>query len=175
MTDQELIAAYAEGDVEAFRAFYERHKSPFYSYLANRAPLDVDDIFQEAFMKFVDAAAKKPIEHPKAYLYMIGLNLMRNLGRRPKDLSLDEAGEVEDESAALPALDAEVDAAAAKDALRALADAKPRFYDVVHLHLFEDMTFDEIGAVLERNRNTVTAQYRYGLQYLRRYIGESHG
>ena len=125
-------------------------------------------------MKFVDAATDRDIAHPRAYLYRIGLNLVRGLGRRRPTVTLDEAGELEDENAPAPDPDRALREEQAQAALARLAAAKPDFYDVLHLHLFEEMTFDAISDVLERNRNTVSAQYRYALQYLRRHGEVSH-
>lgn len=176
MSDRELIARYVDGDVEAFRAFYERHKDAFHTYLRRRAPRDADDLFQDAFMKFIDAVLDRdphrPIANPRAYLYRIGLNLVRNLGRRNASASLDDVADLADlegESAAAPDLDRLLRAEQVQAALDALAAARPDFYDVLHLHLFEDMTFDAVSELLGVNRNTVSARYRYALQYIRQH------
>ncbi len=181
MTDRELIARYVDGDAKAFRAFYERHKDAFHTYLRRRAPREADDLFQDAFMKFVDAVLDRdpqhPIANPRAYLYQIGLNLVRNLGRRRPAANLDafaDLADLEDESAAAPDLDSLLRAEQVQAALDALAAARPDFYDVLHLHLFEDMTFDAISDLLDANRNTVSARYRYALQYIHKHGELSH-
>jgi len=38
---------------------------------------------------------------------------------------------------------------------------------VVHLKLWEDLTFEQIGVVLEISPNTAASRYRYGLDKLR--------
>ena len=174
MTDKELAARYRDGDVEAFTTLYNRHKDVFYTYLRNRAPAEADDLFQEAFMKFADAMSKREIAHPRAYLYTIGFNLVRNLGRRQPMVPLEESGELSDANAAVPDLDVEVEQAALREAMARLAADKPAFYDVLHLRIFEGLSFDDVSEWLKRNRNTVTAQYRYALRHLRRYIEENH-
>jgi len=174
MTDSELAARYREGDVDAFTTLYERHKDVFYTYLRNRAPEEADDIFQEAYMKFAEAISKREIAHPRAYLYTIGLNLIRNLDRRKPTVALDELEELADDTATDPDLDIEVEQEALREAMALLAVNRPAFYDVLHLRVFEELSFDNVAVTLKRNRNTVTAQYRYALRHLRRYIEEIH-
>jgi RNA polymerase sigma-70 factor (ECF subfamily) len=174
MTDYELASRYHQGDAEAFTVLYERHKDGLYTYLRNRAPADADDFFQESFMKFADAISKREIEHPRSYLYMIGLNLVRNRGRRKPEVSLEEVDELPDDGAPMPDLDDEIEQEALRDAMERLAESKPAFYDVVHFRIFEEMNFDEVAELLKRNRNTVTAQYRYALGHLKRYIEENN-
>ena len=70
-TNQDLIAAYRSGDVDAFQVFYGRYKDALYTFLYNRCSEDAADIFQETFIKFIDAAAQKEIINPKAYLFQI--------------------------------------------------------------------------------------------------------
>lgn len=144
----------------------------FYTYLRNRAPREADDLFQEAFAKFADALAARDIAHPRAYLYTIGLNLVRNLGRRPQTVPMDEVPEPVHDDGEEPNWDFDVEQSALRRALARLADEKPSFYDVLHLRVFEELGFDDVSACLDRNRNTVTAQYRYALRHLRRYIEE---
>jgi RNA polymerase sigma-70 factor (ECF subfamily) len=174
MTDNELAAKYRKGDAEAFTTLYHRHKDVFYTYLRNRAPAEADDIFQEAYMKFAEAISKRDIAYPRAYLYTIGLNLVRNLGRRKPTVALEESEELPDENAANPDLDFELEQEELREAMALLAVNRPAFYDVLHLRVFEELSFDAVAATLERNRNTVTAQYRYALRHLRRYIEEIH-
>jgi RNA polymerase sigma factor (sigma-70 family) len=174
MTDEELAERYRNGDVAAFTDLYGRHKHAFYTYLRNRAPGDADDVFQEAFMKFADAILKREIANPKGYLYMIGLNLVRNLGRRPPMAPLEDDSELPDDHEPVQVLVDEADQTVVRDAMSKLAADRPAFYDVLHLHVFEELSFDDISGLLERNRNTVSAQYRYALQYLRRHMEENH-
>jgi DNA-directed RNA polymerase specialized sigma24 family protein len=52
-------------------------------------------------------------------------------------------------------------------ALRALpADQR----EVVHLHVFEGMTFLEVAAVTVDSINTVASRYRYALAHMRRVL-----
>jgi RNA polymerase sigma-70 factor (ECF subfamily) len=56
-----------------------------------------------------------------------------------------------------------------------LATLPPDQREVVHLHVYEGMTFKEVGDALDESMNTVASRYRYGLAKLRCVLGgESH-
>jgi RNA polymerase sigma-70 factor, ECF subfamily len=57
--------------------------------------------------------------------------------------------------------------AALEQALRALP---PEQREVVHLHVYEGMTFQEVASATGESINTITARYRYALDKLRRMI-----
>jgi RNA polymerase sigma factor (sigma-70 family) len=165
--DSELIAAFRVGDMDAFQVFYGRHKDSLYTFLYNRCKDDANDIFQETFMKFIDAASKKELTNPKAYLFQIAMNLVRNLSRKAKVISLSDdfdipdIGDEEDEI---------VSEGSFKDSLSHLAKDKPLLYDVLHLHIFSKMTFEEIGKLKEISRDTIASRYRYALKFIRKFL-----
>ena len=97
MTDRELILEYSNGNLDAFHEFYNRHKDSLYTFLRNRSRENADDLFQETFIKFIDAASKREIENPGAYLFRIALNLLRNTSRHEKTILLKPDYEVPDE------------------------------------------------------------------------------
>jgi RNA polymerase sigma-70 factor (ECF subfamily) len=62
----------------------------------------------------------------------------------------------------------ETERAVLEQALRVLP---PEQREVVHLHVYEGMTFQEIGRVTGDSVNTVSARYRYALARLRKTLG----
>lgn len=53
--DQELLAAYCEGDAAAFEALYARHRIAVYSFLRlHAAGSDADALFDATWRRFVD-------------------------------------------------------------------------------------------------------------------------
>ena len=52
----------------------------------------------------------------------------------------------------------------------ALAKLPPEQAEVVVLKIYQDMTFGEIGAVLEVSPDTAASRYRYALEKLRRIL-----
>ena len=169
-TDQDLIAAYRSGDVDAFQIFYERHKDSLYTFLYNRCREDASDLFQDTFIKFIDVAAQKELANPKAYLFQIAMNLVRNTSRKAKVISLSDEFDI-------PNIENEdiepVSEKEFKESLSNLAKEKPFLYDVLHLHIFGKMTFEEIGEIKEISKDTIASRYRYALKYLRKFLQDN--
>ena len=94
---------------------------------------------------------------------------IRNTGRKRKTISLSEHYDLPDEGAE-PINEYPVSETELKDSLLKLAQQKASFYEVLHLHVFESMTFDKIAEVLNKNRNTVSSQYRYAVHYLKKLL-----
>jgi RNA polymerase sigma-70 factor (ECF subfamily) len=64
---------------------------------------------------------------------------------------------------------------AERKAMRCLADLPVEQREVIVLKLWHDLTFEEIGGLLELSPNTAAGRYRYGLEKLRsRLKGESY-
>ena len=167
-TDRDLIAAYRSGDMDAFQVFYGKHKDALYTFLHNRCREDASDLFQETFMKFINAAARKEITNPKAYLFQIAMNLVRNTSRKAKVISLGAEFDIPD--IAEEEKDEQVSEETFKESLSYLAQEKPLLYDVLHLHIFGKMTFEEIGEIKEISKDTIASRYRSALNYLRKFL-----
>jgi len=169
-TDVELMAAYRSGDMDAFQIFYGRHKDSLYTFLHNRCREEASDLFQETFLKFIDVAAKKNLTNPKAYLFQIAMNLVRNTSRKAKIISLSDEFDIPDiENEEIESVSEEE----FKELLSSLAKDKPLFYDVLHLHIFGKMTFEEIGKLKEISKDTIASRYRYALKYLKDFLQNS--
>jgi len=169
MTDRELILEYSNGNLDAFHEFYNRHKDSLYTFLRNRGRESADDLFQETFIKFIDAASKREIENPGAYLFRIALNLLRNTSRHEKTILLKPDYDIPDEDIGAEE-DSPVSEEELKKSLVKLAKEKPDFYDVLHLHIFEKMTFDQISSIKEKSRDTIASRYRYAIHHLRKML-----
>jgi RNA polymerase sigma factor (sigma-70 family) len=63
-----------------------------------------------------------------------------------------------------------VDSASAEERIaleRAIRELPPEQREVIYLHVFEGLTFQEVATRLEASINTVSARYRYALDRLR--------
>ena len=63
-----------------------------------------------------------------------------------------------------------VDSASAEDRIaleRAIRELPPEQREVIYLHVFEGLTFQEVATSLDASINTVAARYRYALERLR--------
>ena len=166
-TDAELISAYRSGNLDAFQVFYGKYKDALYTFLHNRCREDASDLFQETYLKFINAAAQKELVNPKAYLFQIAMNMVRNSSRKAKVISLSDEFDI-------PDIETEEDELVSdetiKESLLYLAKEKPLLYDVLHLHIFGKMTFEEIGKIKEKSKDTIASRYRYALKFLRNIL-----
>jgi RNA polymerase sigma factor, sigma-70 family len=149
---------------------YDDHAQALFAFLLNltRDEPDTRDVLQEIFIKL----ARRPdllrgVRDERAFLIRLAHNaaidLMRRRGTRDKTR---EQFTSEAPSPFAPATDP--DEQAFRDAFAAaLAELPAEQRAVVHLKLWEDLTFEQIAAALDIPPNTAASRYRYGLDKLR--------
>src|SRR5882724_8742447 len=149
---------------------YDEHAQPLYAFLLNftRDEADTRDLLQEIFIKL----ARKPkllddIREERAFLIRLAHNaaidLMRRRGTRDKT---KENFAAEKLSPFAPTNDPDEKVFRAELA-NALGELPEEQRSVVHLKLWEGLTFEEIAAALDVPPNTAASRYRYGLDKLR--------
>jgi RNA polymerase sigma-70 factor, ECF subfamily len=149
---------------------YDEHAQSLYAFLLNftRDEADTRDLLQEIFVKL----AREPkllsgVRDERAFLLRLAHNAavdwMRRRGARERT---KENFAAETSSCFAPAGDP--DEKFFRDELSAaLAELPEDQRAVVHLKLWEGLTFEEIAAALEISPNTAASRYRYGLDKLR--------
>jgi RNA polymerase sigma-70 factor, ECF subfamily len=149
---------------------YDDHAQALFSLLLNftRNEADTRDLLQEVFVKL----AERPellagVRHERAFLLRLAHNLAIDLIRRrgTREKNSEEFGR---ESPLLFAASLDADEEAFRAALaEALGDLPLDQRAVVHLKLWEGLTFDQIAGSLDIPLNTAASRYRYGLDKLR--------
>jgi RNA polymerase sigma-70 factor (ECF subfamily) len=153
-----------------FAGLYDTHAQALYAFLLNltRNEDDTRDVLQEAFVKL----ARQPglldgVRDERAFLIRLAHNaaidLMRRRGTRQKH---HEQFGAETVTPFAPADDPDEQSFRAALA-EALGELPPDQRAVVHLKLWEELTFEQIAAALEIPPNTAASRYRYGLDKLR--------
>ena len=149
---------------------YDQHAQALFAFLLNftRNETDTRDLLQELFIKL----AKQPglladVREQRPFLIRLAHNLaidqIRRRGTRGRNYEQLAA-----ESLGLFARSPEPDELSFRNALeRALAELPPDQRAVVHLKLWEGLTFEAIADTLEISPNTAASRYRYGLDKLR--------
>jgi RNA polymerase sigma-70 factor (ECF subfamily) len=157
----------AQAEIERL---YDEHAQAVFAYLLNftRHEADTRDLLQELFVKL----AKRPellegVRDERAFLlrvaHNLALDLIRRRGTREKHYE-QLAGEPEPIFAPAPA----PDEGAFREALAAaLGEIPAEQRAVVHLKLWEGLTFEQIAELLGIPLNTAASRYRYGLDKLR--------
>ncbi len=149
---------------------YDDHAQALFAFLLNltRDEADTRDLLQDIFVKL----ARQPdlldsARDERAFLLRLAHNaaidLMRRRGTRDKH---HEQFGVEQISAFTQTNDPDETAFRA-ELSAALGELPADQRAVVHLKLWEGLTFEQIAAALEIPLNTAASRYRYGLDKLR--------
>jgi RNA polymerase sigma-70 factor (ECF subfamily) len=152
---------------------YREHAQALFGFLLNltRNEPDTRDVLQELFLKL----ARQPellqtVREPRVYLLRLAHNLAVDLIRRQATRE-KHADSLAAEPVALFAPTPDPDESAFRAALdRALGDLPAEQRAVVHLKLWEAMTFETIAETLDIPQNTAASRYRYGLDKLRELL-----
>src|ERR1039457_4422771 len=152
------------------RRLYDEHAQPLYAFLLNltRDEADTRDLLQDIFVKLAgDEDLLTGVRDERAFLIRLAHNAAIDLIRRrgTRDKTRDRfAAEIISPFA--PTTDP--DEQTFRDELaEALAELPEEQRVVVHLKLWEGLTFEEIAGALEIPPNTAASRYRYGLDKLR--------
>jgi len=149
---------------------YDAHAQALYAFLLNllRHEADTRDLLQEVFRKLArQPDCLKDARDARGFLLRLAHNLAidamrRQAARERKYQQLAAA------AAGLFALSADPDEQSFRQALaEALAELPPEQRAVVHLKLWEGLTFEAIAEILGLSANTAASRFRYGLNKLR--------
>ncbi len=149
---------------------YDEHAQPLFAFLLNftRDEADARDLLQEIFVKL----ARTPelldgIREERAFLIRLAhhaaIDLMRRRGTRDRTRENFAAEMI---SPFAPAGDPD-EKVFHEDLAAALGELPEEQRAVVHLKLWEGLTFEQIAGALEIPLNTAASRYRYGLDKLR--------
>lgn len=155
---------------QSLERLYDEHADALFAFALNltRAEADARDALQEVFTKLSRRADPLDgVRDERGFLLRLTHNAAVDLIRRQ-----DVRRRAEDTLASHPrewfARTADPDEAAFRTELgAALADLPPDQRAVVHLKLWEGLTFERIASTLEIPLNTAASRYRYGLDKLR--------
>jgi len=149
---------------------YDDHAPALFPFLLNltRREADTRDLLQELFCKL----ARRPellagVRDERGFLlrlaHNLAIDLMRRRGARERNCEQLAA-----ESTDLFATASDPDETAFRRALAAaLGELPAEQRAVMHLKLWEGLTFEQIATALELSPNTAASRYRYGLDKLR--------
>lgn len=186
--DEDLMRKFCAGEAHAFKLLYARHEKPLYRYLrrllGSVEALQVEDVFQDTWMKLVDARDSWQARDNasfKTWLYTLAhhraIDILRKSGR---EVSVDEAWTEEDAEspwALWPAATAHQPEQqafwrkAGQQLLHCL-DALPVLQRAAFiLHHDDGLSLEEITLVINTEFETVKSRLRYALSKLRTCMG----
>ena len=131
-------------------------------YLKNES--ETEDIFQEVFLKYaLSSCTFESEKHEKSWIIRVAVNGCKDFLKsffRSKSVPLDSAKE-------LPVNDSPK----ISDTLRAVLSLPKKYKDVIYLHYYEGYTADEIGKIIDKNKNTVYTLLSRGRKILEKELG----
>lgn len=149
---------------------YDEHAQALFAFLMNltRNEDDARETMQEVFVKLArQPDALGAARDARAFLIRLAHNtaidLMRRRGTRDK---YHEQFGLEATSPFAATSDPD-EAAFRTELCAALGELPPDQRAIVHLKLWEGLTFDQISDALDISPNTAASRYRYGLDKLR--------
>lgn len=172
-SDEDLMLAYADGDLQAFGILYGRHRIRLYRYLLQqvRDGALADDLFQDIWQRVVAARATwRPDALFTTWLFRIAHNRLtdhwRALAHRPP-----APHDAEQRTSRVP--DPDTPERRLSDfeehrRLRSALDGLPfEQREAVLLRLEQELSLEEIGEVTGVGRETVKSRLRYAMDKLR--------
>ena len=178
-TDEELMLAYAQGDVRAFDALYSRQRGMLYRFIL-RSVSDrpgADEIFQETWSRLIASRTRYRVEAKfSTWLLQIAHNLIVDSFRRARP----QAGAEETET-----IMRELDAPEADRPEQTLSDFEQRRRlqlaletlpsdqrEAFLLRVESGLGLEEIGQVTGAGHETVKSRLRYAFAKLREKLAE---
>lgn len=180
-SDEELMAAYQQGDVTAFDVLLGRHKNGVYNFLYRNMGQEenAEEGFQEIFSRVIKSAASyKPSAKFSTWLYTIARNYCIDHSRKEKwrqTTSLSEkVGDAED----LKLEDQIADETQNPEKDRnqknlgevveqLLSKMNPDQKEVFLMREQSNIAFDDIAKIVGATTSTVKSRMRYALAFLR--------
>jgi RNA polymerase sigma-70 factor (ECF subfamily) len=149
---------------------YDSHAQAVFAFLLNftRNEADTRDLLQELFVKL----AKKPellrgVRDERGFLLRLAHNLAIDLMRRRGTREKNHGQLAEESDSIFAAADNPDEQTFRRSLAEALGELPPDQRAVLHLKLWERLTFEQIAEALDIPPNTAASRYRYGLDKLR--------
>jgi RNA polymerase sigma-70 factor (ECF subfamily) len=188
-TDEELVVLAQNNNQEALKIIIERYTSLLYNFVARLANKnDASDIVQEVFIKTwrnIRHFDKRKASF-KTWIFTIARNTTTDFLRKKKSLLFSDmpvrAGGQKDSdeninsfAENIPTEDLLPDLALQKledkqFLNKTLEKLRLDYREVLILHYQEEMTFEEIGKILNKPLNTIKSQHRRAIMELRKIL-----
>ncbi len=182
-TDEQLVSEYNDtGDVRFLETLIERYSVPVYNFIYRYTGSDAhsNDLAQDTFIKMWRNIKKfDPGKRFKTWIFHIAKNTALDWLKKKHPKTFSEL-----ESATDPDLGYEFDIADTtplpdelatkkeleKEVEHALMKVGSEFRAVIVLHLFSELTFQEIADMTGEPLNTIKSRYRRGLLAIKEYL-----
>jgi RNA polymerase sigma-70 factor (ECF subfamily) len=184
-SDEEIILLYKNGDEEALKVLIARYTTPLYNFTARLTNKnDASDIVQEIFIKvWKNIQRFNPLKASfKTWIFTIARNTAMDFFRKKKSLLFSDlenknidneemnsfAENIPDENLLPDEILQKLEDIELLNKI--LAKLRPDYQEVLILHYQEEMTFEEIGKILNKPLNTVKSINRRAIIELKEMV-----
>ena len=177
LSDEALMARVAMGESWALEALVHRYRHRVYGVLLRGVgrTAEADDLFQETWLRVITRIHRYDEDRPfEPWLFAVARNLALDHLRRTSPESLDEPSETGGSRGARlgseepGTLDRLLDRERQEVLVRTLALLPALYREALTLRFEEEMTFEEMAAVLSAPVSTVKSRVQRALALLRR-------
>ena len=176
MTQEEMIEAMGDGDMEAFHLFYQDTARPVYSFILSltRNPEEAEDVMQDTYLTvWTKAGSYGPQGKPLAWVFTIARNLCYMRFREQKmkaDVALEDLAENEEGEYCAP-LEQAADRKVLLDALGRISREERQ---IVLLHAAAGMKHREVAEALQMPLATVLSKYNRSMKKLQELLTQKN-
>ncbi|MCR8560870.1 sigma-70 family RNA polymerase sigma factor [Mucilaginibacter sp. BJC16-A38] len=163
----DLITRCLKGDIKSYELLYNRYSQAMYHTCLRIVmnAVDAEDILQEAFMEaFVNLGKLKDTAAFGGWIKRIMINKSVNFVQRHRKSWIDaddtELMNIPED----PAFDESEFQGKVDAVINAMGTLPEKYRMVINLHIFEQLSFEEIASVLNMPSSTVRVQYLRGKQ-----------
>lgn len=162
------------GDGEAFGFFYDQYVGQIYRFIimkvsdAQVAQDLTQDVFLKIWQHFVD---QKQMLNFRAFIFRVARNVVIDYYRQNKqsNISLEQAEETPDANVVL---DKQLSIKLEADhLLKVIETLKPEYQEILTLRFVEEMSFDEIAEILQKDKNNIRVTLHRALSQLKQKTG----
>lgn len=185
LTDEQLVAAYADGNNEAFDTLLTRHQQRVFNYILRivRSRELADDIFQETFVKAIMTIKQgRYVDNGRfsAWITRIAHNLIIDFYRQEKS---GNTVSTDDEETNLPNRrdlaednieDLMIDEQISVDVRRIMESLPEPQREVLEMRFYKGMSFKEIAEATDVSINTALGRMRYAVLNMRKIAQENN-
>lgn len=171
-SDELLVQATGQGDLEAFNKIVERHQTwvwrVAYRFIGNEE--DASDIVQEAFLRLLDASGRyRPTAKFRTYFYQIISRLCLDRAKKKQPLLLETVPDTPDPSPDVTdTMMRQENAIAVRAALDTLP---PNQRMAIVLRYYENLGYEQIASAMETTTKAVERLLARGRDGLRAILG----
>jgi RNA polymerase sigma-70 factor (ECF subfamily) len=180
VSGEQIVEACRQGDREAFRLLFERHKDRVYSvalYFFGGDAATASDVTQQVFLKLFDKIGQFQGDAEfTTWLYRMATNACIDEQRKRKRfLPFGDAFKLHEPRVSTHQEETAARGETADSVQQAIALLKPKLRVVMLLKYFEELSYEEIAQALGCSKGTVASRLNRGHKILARKLGHLRG